>query len=324
MRRLSHYLVIAVLTGGIADQSFAAQPNSALPRFNTEHVEGALAYFSAPEGAKLREIASTQAAQHLLKHSAMTGYYTETATSLDITQELIGGEIPDSEAINGVKTLLVAIAAVPDRQRSCTESAAEYLPDGFRFIEPLYLTWGYDIGVSMNGTASVNLAHRRFATQPDEVWFYCTHEMHHAGVTSYHPFPMRIASIATASQMFNFIRYATMLEGMAVHAAYAPRERAGALSADPDYVALQNSALMAEYETAYWSILNHFEEAGERLLTETDWDLVERLSDGERLWYRVGAMMAARIEGGYGRGRLQELVVEGPDALFAAFDALPN
>jgi hypothetical protein len=247
----------------------------------------------------------------------MTGYYPDDATALEISRDLLSGPV-EPEEIRRAEGLLERVKAAPERQRSCLDAAAAYLPEGFRFEGPLYLTWGYDIGVSMNGTASLNLAHPRFAADLDELWHYCVHEMHHAGFTSYQPFPVAVPEIATAGQMFRFIRYATMLEGMAVHAALGPRRRAGALDADPDYVALRDEERMIAYERAYREIYQHFEEGGDRPLADEDWELVERLSDGDRLWYRVGARMAAVIERHFGLARLRELPRTGSAAFFAA------
>ena len=225
----------------------------------------------------------------------------------------------DHREVERVEKLLASINATPDRQRACLADALKHLPTDFRFTDPLYVTWGYDIGVSMNGTASINLAHPRFATDTEEIWFYCTHEMHDAGLTSFQPFPTRIAEIQTAGQMLAFIRYATMLEGMAVHAARGPRKKASALQNDSDYVALIDPARMTAFKRAYWEIYEHFKAAGDRPLDDDDWLLLERLSDGDRLWYRVGALMAAKIEAAIGTAAFRELPRRGPDSFFTYY-----
>ncbi|MEJ2085700.1 MAG: hypothetical protein P8Y44_08470 [Acidobacteriota bacterium] len=280
-----------------------------LPQFDTAHVERAIAYLSEPSQERLQRVAETAAARHLLKHSAVTGYYAPDATALDITRSLLSRPVEASE-IARVETLLAETEAAPERQRACLRDAARYLPEGFAFAEPLYVTWGYDIGVSMNGSASINLAHPRFAADPDEIWFYCVHEMHHAGLTSLQPYPQAISEIRTAAEMLAFIRYSTMLEGMAVHTAREPRRKAGALESDPDYVALGDPVRMAAYEETFWKIYGDFEAQGGRPLSEGDWHQVEQLSDNDRLWYRVGAQMAAMIEAELGRSALRNLPLE--------------
>ena len=286
--------------------------------FDTEHVAGAIAYLSAPSEAQLQRVADTAAARHLRKHSAVTGYYPAGATTLDITRDLLSKPVEPGE-ISRVKGLLAEIRSAPGRQRACLADALRYLPEGFRFAEPLHLTWGYDIGVSMDGSASINLAHPRFAADPGEIWFYCTHEMHHAGLTAFQPFPRAVSEIRTAGQMLEFIRYATMLEGMAVHAARQPRQEDGALQNDPDYVALDDPVRMAAFEQAYWEIYQFFEAAGDRPLDEDDWRRVERLSDGDRLWYRVGALIASKIEADIGISAFRDLPRHGPDGFFGHY-----
>jgi hypothetical protein len=46
------------------------------------------------------------------------------------------------------------------------------------------------------------------------------------------------------------------------------------------------------------------------------------MSGGERLWYRVGAFMARRIEQSKGLARLVALVKEGPARFLAAYESL--
>jgi putative zinc-dependent peptidase DUF5700 len=50
--------------------------------------------------------------------------------------------------------------------------------------------------------------------------------------------------------------------------------------------------------------------------------VLERMSGGERLWYRVGAFMARRIEQSQGRARLIDLIKEGPARFIAAYLSL--
>jgi hypothetical protein len=210
------------------------------------------------------------------------------------------------------------VRANPERQTACLEEAKKYLPDRFDFAIPLFVTWGYDIGVSMDGSASLNLAHDHFLEDEDEVWFYCIHEMHHAGVTSYHPM-VKISEIATTRQLFTFLKYSTFLEGTATYAAYEARSRAGALARDRDYVALSDEERMDGYRARYFDIFKGMESAPDRYLLESDWQALEDFSDGDRLWYRVGAAMAATIDQKLGRARFKAIIAEGPDKFFDAY-----
>ena len=50
------------------------------------------------------------------------------------------------------------------------------------------------------------------------------------------------------------------------------------------------------------------------------WQVIEEMSSGERLWYVAGAAMAAAIEKAKGRAYLLTVTLQGPDALFDAYD----
>ena len=50
--------------------------------------------------------------------------------------------------------------------------------------------------------------------------------------------------------------------------------------------------------------------------------VIERMSSGERLWYRVGAYMAQRIEASKGRAALVELVRQGPAQFITTYESL--
>ena len=317
MRHLLQISTTAVLLLGVG-----CSPSEQPPPFDFAHAHTAIGYLEAPTEDALAALAATGGAAHLKRHSDLTGYYPPDASALDISRDLVTNDwykaVPRLAA---VKDLLQSVERNHEKQAYCLDETKAYLPAGFNFAHSLYVTWGYDIGVSMAGSSSINIAHPHFAADPEEVWFYCIHEMHHAGVTSFHPFPMRIADITTTTQMTTFIRYATFLEGTAVYAAYAARAEAGALTADRDYVALEDAAATAHALAEYASILAVFDKADERPLTDADWKLIERMSDGERLWYVAGAAMARKIDGALGREAYRSIVRDGPTAFFRAWES---
>ena len=294
------------------------------PAFDFAHAKAAIDYLREPGDDALAALAATAAAWHLKRHSDHTGYYAPDASALEISRDLVEndahGAVP---RMDQVRNLMRNVEQNTEMQEFCLRQARETLPPGFEFAHPLYVTWGYDIGVSMAGSSSLNIAHPRFTGHPGEVWFYCIHEMHHAGVMTFHAWPGRLSDIKTTDQMLVFIRYATFLEGSAVHAAYAARAEAGALCDDEDYVALGDQARLARYFEAYDVIVTAFEEAGNGPVTEADWALVEQLSDGDRLWYRVGAAMARKIDSKLGRAAYRRIIEHGPDAFFDAYRAGP-
>ena len=153
-----------------------------------------------------------------------------------------------------------------------------------------------------------------------EIWFYCIHEVHHSGVMQIHPMPQIISDIDTAQELTDFVRYATFLEGLAVHAARDARREAGALEQDRDYVALGDTENLAHVLTVYWQQLSFIDKEIGVPLSDVHWKLVEEMSSGDRLWYVAGAAMAAAIEDSLGRNGLLEIIRQGPDAFFNAYN----
>jgi hypothetical protein len=110
--------------------------------------------------------------------------------------------------------------------------------------------------------------------------------------------------------MAKLIAYFTQLEGMAVYAAYNERLKGNALGNDQDYVAIQDTILMKKYTERYFEIYNHFTTKSNDTLTVKDWSMLAELSSGKRLWYRLGAHMAAVIDAKSGRVKLTGLIAE--------------
>jgi hypothetical protein len=218
---------------------------------------------------------------------------------------------------------LTAFERDRDAQSRCWREAAAYLPEDALSGTVLYLTVGYDIGVAVSGEASLNLAHPHFMENRDEIWFYCVHEVHHAGFERYHDLPV-LADVKTTGDLADLIRYLTTLEGLAVHAARNWRTEAGALKTDGDYVALLEPKSMDRYEKEFFNLYYSIAEAPPRPLKEQDWEILERMSSGDRLWYRVGARMADRIERKLGREILIETILQSPEAFFSRFEEMTD
>lgn len=312
-------LLVAALL--LAVTSCTAENPAPLPdRFDFTHVELAIDFFESPEEGSPESIAATLAAQHLKNHSDRTGYYPAEFTTLDITNELLK-VAPSPQLMANVKGLIDYAQSNPDRQKDCIAEAAAYLPADAQPKYPLYITWGYDIGVAMDERASLNFKHPHFLENPEEIWFYCIHEVHHTGVMQSKPMPA-ISSIATVEELYDFARYATWLEGLAVYAARDARRSAGADRLDRDYQVLDEPEKRERTVTAYWEKLALLENDFEAPLTDAHWQLIEDMSSGDRLWYVTGAVMAAEIDERLGRDRLLEITQRGPDAFYEAYHAL--
>jgi hypothetical protein len=285
--------------------------------FDFQHVLAAMAYLEHPSPERLETLARTDAMQHLKRHSERSGYYPAEASELDIAEALVGD--PENAALlDPVKALVERVQKDIAGQGLCVTEPLRYGPPGAEVQGRVFFTWGYDIGVAEGVNASLNLAHPRFLERPSEVWYYCVHEMHHTLVMRLHPLP-RLAEVNDTSDLLKLIRYLTFLEGTAVYAAYDARRRGGALADDPDYLALEDPVAMHDLDRAYVELYERIEGSGSRPLVDEDWALLESFSSGPRLWYRVGARMAATIDAKYGRETFRSVVAAGPDAFFDHF-----
>jgi hypothetical protein len=291
--------------------------------FDYDHVRLAIRYLENPTPENLEALAETEASLHLKRHSDHTGYYSPDATPLDIARDLVSD--PDArDQVEAVRDLLRQVIWLSSREKQmCLSEVVKYGPPGARVEGKLFFTWGYDIGVAVGRSASINLAHPEFLQDPSETWYYCIHELHHTLVMKEHPLP-RLADIEFTDELFDLIQYLTFLEGTAVYAAYDARARNGALGADPDYVAIEDPDAMLEYERAYFRLYREVEALDRRRLTDEDWALLDQLSGGDRLWYRVGARMAQTIDRVNGRESLQEIIREGPEAFFEGYQAVAS
>jgi hypothetical protein len=286
--------------------------------FDFTHVSLAIRYFENPSDVLINQISESDAAHHLKRHSDRTGYYPSDFTPRDITLDMLA-ESPSPMTLQAVKDLTAYAIANPARQRECLRTASSYLPDQAQPANPPHMTWGYDIGVAMNAHASLNVTHRHFLADRDEIWFYCIHEVHHSGLMQIHPMP-RVTDIDTVLELYEFVRYATFLEGLAVHAARGSRRLHNALDGDHDYLALTDALELDQVMVAYQQKLAYLRSEIGRPLRDEHWHVVEEMSSGRRLWYVAGAAMAAHIEDSNGRGDLLELVLLGPAAFFEAYE----
>ncbi len=79
---------------------------------------------------------------------------------------------------------------------------------------------------------------------------------------------------------------------------------------------------MQHDEALYFEDFHYLEGRGAQPADADAWAVIDRMSSGERLWYRVGARMAQRIEKASGRAALVELVKQGPASFLDAYRAL--
>ncbi len=76
---------------------------------------------------------------------------------------------------------------------------------------------------------------------------------------------------------------------------------------------------MEQDEAHYFQEYDALERRGAAIADADALAVIERMSGGERLWYRVGARMAARIERTLGRSALITLITSRPAQLVSTY-----
>lgn len=277
--------------------------------FDARFALTALDYVRRGDPALLSLLAASPAAQHLLNHARHFDYDLPKDSPMSLVRHLLAPS-PDlkSQADEVERSLAFFTGPLLDNPQWVND-VLHYLPSGFRFRGSLFLTFGYDSGVALAPNASLNGANRRFDGKPRELLYYGIHELHHVGVNTYQP-PPRVGDIKTCADLLRLVDYSTELEGMAVYVARARRAAEHALSDDPDYVALENPEEMRVLERRYDEQYQYLKERGDEPVDKDAFAVLDRMSSGDRLWYRVGAVMAARIERKLGHDALVSLVAK--------------
>ncbi len=278
--------------------------------FDARSAEEALAYLDSGNAELLSVLAGETATLHLLNHARQFDYAVPKDSPESLVRSLLAGESGQGEHAAICRKSLAYFSGPMLDDVHWVADSLRYLPTDFQFHGSLFLTFGYDIGVALAPSASLNGAHSHFTGHPRELVYYAIHELHHVGFQTYQP-PPRIDSLKTCADVRRFVEYATQMEGMAVLAAYERRQAENALGDDADYVALQDEARMQSLEAEYFKVVEGVARRGDAAADAQARGVIEKMS-GERLWYRVGARMAMAIEKALGRPALIDLVKQGP------------
>ncbi|NTW25800.1 MAG: hypothetical protein HGA37_13975 [Lentimicrobium sp.] len=271
-------------------------------------------YIETGDSLILSDIVRTEGMKLLYNHANWSGNNSDKLSIRDFAETIIDSDHKGMNInliLRNIQYAKDSIAVTDYPQKICLQ----YLPEGFSFSSRLCFTVGYDLGIVYLNNSSVNVAHKRYLENCSELKYFSIHELHHAGFVMLRKNYMPSLNINTYGEMAELIAYFTHMEGMAVYAAYDERSKGNALNNDPDYVALRDKALMNKYINRYFEIYNHFLSRSNDTLTETDWLMLGELSSDKRLWYRVGAKMAATIDEKSGRNKLTGLIAE-PSAHF--------
>ena len=89
-----------------------------------------------------------------------------------------------------------------------------------------------------------------------------------------------------------------------------------------DYLALENPEQMLKLEKLYIEQHRYLKRRGNEGADNDAFAVITRMSSGDRLWYRVGAMMAARIEEKLGRAALLKIIAQDHPTLVSTYRKL--
>jgi hypothetical protein len=289
--------------------------------FDPTFVQVALRYARSPDPALLEILARLPAAEHLLRHARQFDYEVPQDSTLSLVRKLLAPPQNLQLQVGTVERSLAFFTGPLIDNPQWVNDVLYYLPSEFRFHGSLFLTFGYDIGVALAPNASLNGANRHFERKPRELLYYAIHELHHVGVNTYQS-PPRISDIRTCADVFRLVSYCTELEGFAVYAARARRASENALLSDPDYAALESADQMEILERRYFEQYRYLKNRGNQSVDDAAFAVIERMSSGDRLWYRVGALMARRIEERLGHAALVGLITEPHPALVETYQKI--
>ena len=291
--------------------------------FDWSFAQLAIAYLQSPDSHVLEQLANSPAATHTLNHARHFDYDVPKDSAAALVSHLLTPASKHLEKIGACQRSIAFFSGSMLNDPHWVEDSLRYLPVDFHFRGTLFLTFGYDIGVALSPDASLNCAHPHFKERPRELIYYAIHELHHVGFMSYHP-PPRVSELKTCGDLLGLVEYSTQLEGMAVLAAYQRRREEHALADDADYVALQDEPRMRRETASYFKDVSYLQTCANQAADANAWAVIERMSSGERLWYRVGARMAQRIEQAAGRAKLLDLVEQGPASFIATYQLVES
>jgi len=293
--------------------------------FDASFARQAVEYLRSNDPKLADRMAASPAITHILNHARNFNYDVPKESRPALVDALLGAKTEQGARSAICEQSIPYFSNVMLADPHWVGDALRYLPADFRFHGTLFLTFGYDIGVAFAPNASLNCTASHFNNHSRELLYYAIHELHHVGFMSYQT-PPKLADIKTCAELLNLVEYSTQLEGMAVLAAYQRRQKDHALGDDPDYIALDDEKRMQTDLASYFKEYQYLKGRGTQPADGDAWAVNERMSSGERLWYRVGAYMAQRIEASRGRTALVELIKQGPAQFITTYESLfpPN
>ncbi|MCW4051489.1 MAG: hypothetical protein NWE89_17345 [Candidatus Bathyarchaeota archaeon] len=279
-------------------------------------IEENLPIIHYPDDQKMLKMVSHDAAKGIYNHAKR--FHNTDKDINDFWHEKLQQE--SNKGKRHLENVLECIEYIKQNTSDFNEAFREleaYLPRETDFSSILFCIIGYDIGVVSDGDAYLNLGHPLFHENKRELLYIAMHELHHVAYTQLNPI-FSFDDLETTEDLSRIVRYSTHLEGFAVYSSLNRRRRENGYT-HRDYITLNDPDKMIQLSTQFFEILDKLENEPCRALVDDDWDILEVLSDGERLWYVVGAWMAESIDRVLGREALNSTMVQGPEAFFKAY-----
>jgi putative zinc-dependent peptidase DUF5700 len=291
--------------------------------FDASFARQAVDYLRWPTPGLFDRMAKSPAVAHILRHARNFDYDVPKDSPEELVRALLHPRDTQAERSAACVGSLAYFSGPMLADPHWVADVLSYLPEDFWFHGTLFLTFGYDIGVAFGPTASLNCAHPHFKDHPRELLYYAIHELHHTGFMAYQK-PPKLADMKSCADLLELVEYSTQMEGMAVLAAYRRRRDDHTLADDSDYVALDDQKRMTVDIASYLRDYRYLKSRGAQPADADARAVIERMSGGERLWYRVGALMARSIEESKGRAVLVGLVRKGPAQFLATYESLDS
>ena len=279
-------------------------------------VEYALDYLRNRSEARLGKIFDHEAAKGAHSHAERFGNTDDTLEGF-WRKILVHESKHKADHLKGIRSNLDFIKSNELIFQRAFNETATYLPAVLRLRTKLYLIIGYDIGIVSEGNAYLNVGHPHFGDDGRELLYFSMHEVHHVGYTRHNPI-YSLESLRTTSDLISAIEYSTHLEGLAVYSSYERRTIEEGLG-HVDYWILNDARERKRVTGEFFGALEGLEEWPDRPLEEADFEVLEQMGGGNRLWHVAGAHMAQEIDEGLGREALTQTVIDGPDSFFEAY-----
>jgi hypothetical protein len=200
---------------------------------------------------------------------------------------------------------------------AAADEAGAYLPnDVAQFPGTLYLVVGYSGGQPTPPDIFFDITTPRFEDNPAEVPYYVTHEAHHIGFLRLRAMPT-IDATGDAARLRSTVWGVTQMEGMAVHAAQARRAKDPQAKPDFDYETYSSGEAATRAVKRFGSWMACLSSGRPHLKQEEVERLFHAMSSGERLFFRFGSLVSARLEASAGRPALVATILK-PDAFVHA------